>query len=65
MNRYLTVAALVCGSPAALLAHPGHGSTAPESLSHYAFEPVHLLPVAALFAAAGVVWAVRSWKRSR
>lgn len=34
---------LSAGSPA-VLAHPGHGTTEPTSLTHVA-EPVHLLPI--------------------
>ena len=65
MNRYRTLAALVCCCPATLLAHPGHGTTEPETISHYALEPIHLLPVAVLIAATGIVWGLRYWNRSR
>ena len=27
------------------LAHPGHGSTPPDSVEHYVVEPVHSLPM--------------------
>ena len=40
---YLALCAGLCGTPA--LAHPGHGSTPPESVEHYVVEPVHSLPM--------------------
>jgi hypothetical protein len=46
----------------ALLAHPGHGHTAPESWTHYLTEPVHVIPFA--LAAGAVVtgaWLGRRW----
>jgi hypothetical protein len=37
----------------ALLAHPGHGHTDPESWTHYLTEPIHVVPLA--LAASAVV----------
>ncbi|MFV0446035.1 MAG: hypothetical protein ACK5Q5_20860 [Planctomycetaceae bacterium] len=65
MSRILVIVAALCALPSTVLAHPGHGETAPDSLTHYAFEPVHLLPVVTLLAVAMVAWAVRHWKRNR
>ena len=64
MNRMVqaTVAGLGLSGP--LQAHPGHGTTAPDSPAHYIFEPIHALPVVTLVVAiAGVVLFLR--KRSK
>jgi hypothetical protein len=45
-----------------VIAHPGHGSTPPEAVEHYVFEPVHAAPVIALVLACLAVAIVR-WKR--
>lgn len=48
-----------------LWAHPGHGTTEPQSVEHYAFEPIHAAPWVVLVAAIGVL-AYRLWRqRSR
>jgi hypothetical protein len=66
MSRTLISFSVLLSLPAQLLAHPGHGSTEPSSLEHYAIEPMHWMPVAGLvlgFAAAVVVARLR--RRSR
>jgi hypothetical protein len=46
----------------ALLAHPGHGHTDPESWTHYFTEPVHVIPLAlAVGAAVATGWLGRRW----
>lgn len=61
--RSLAGAALLSGG--VLWAHPGHGTTAPETVEHYAFEPIHAAPWIVLVAAIGVL-AYRAWRqRSR
>ncbi|MBX3162680.1 MAG: hypothetical protein KF773_42355 [Deltaproteobacteria bacterium] len=58
MKRIALVLSLVV--PSAALAHPGHGSTPPESWTHYLTEPVHVgLAAIALIAAAA------AWRRLR
>ncbi len=64
MKTRLTLLSLATASiPATAFAHPGHGTTEPESWVHYLTEPVHV----AMFAAAvslGVV-VVGGWRRAR
>ncbi|MEZ6148436.1 MAG: hypothetical protein R3B91_24000 [Planctomycetaceae bacterium] len=45
-SRILTTFALLsCAlSAAPVLAHPGHGTTDPQTVTHYAVEPVHVMP---------------------
>ena len=52
---------------AAVHAHPGHGTTDPESLAHQVSEPVHLLPwgLAVLLALAGWMLARQYSRRGR
>lgn len=45
----LGLAAVV--SPTLAWAHPGHGQTNPESVAHFALEPIHSVPVVALLLA--------------
>jgi hypothetical protein len=51
---------------AAAYAHPGHGTTDPESLAHQVGEPVHLLPwgLTVLIALAGWLLVRQSSRRS-
>lgn len=57
------LAALVASSPIVAHAHPGHGTTDPDSWAHYLTEPVHVVTlVAALAAATGIGVA---WRRAR
>lgn len=51
------VVAMVAVSPAAAMAHPGHGQTPPESVLHFFLEPVHAVVIIA--AAAGIAIAFR------
>lgn len=53
MKQWLWLAAAAAMTTAAQ-AHPGHGSTPPDSVAHYAFEPVHVLPAVMLLAAVAV-----------
>ena len=46
---------------AMFLAHPGHGTTDPESWRHYLTEPVHVLTALAIVALAVVTW--RGYRR--
>ncbi len=50
--------------PAAAFAHPGHGTTPPDSVSHYVFEPIHALPIVVLVTAIVVVYFLRRRKSS-
>jgi hypothetical protein len=47
-----------------LAAHPGHGTTAPESVEHYVFEPLHAAPVIALLAGCALAVVIRKRRRS-
>jgi hypothetical protein len=62
MSRAVTwlagAVALLSAIPCA--AHPGHGTTAPDSIEHYVAEPLHGWPLAVMAAVAlAAVWAVR------
>jgi putative copper export protein len=49
--------------PTTALAHPGHGTTEPDSWAHYLTEPLHVAVIAAAVSLAlGVGLA---WRRSR
>lgn len=67
MHHWITrlMAGVVAAAPATLLAHPGHGTTPPETVQHYAFEPVHALPVLVVAAAIVVGMVARRSRRSR
>ncbi len=56
-SRIRTTFALIASILSAMpvFAHPGHGTTDPQTVSHYAVEPLHLLPTGML-AIAGVVF---------
>ncbi len=49
---------------AAAQAHPGHGSFAPQSWTHYVFEPVHAIPLIIL-AVAAVMTTLAFYRRRR
>lgn len=49
--------------PATALAHPGHGSAAPDSLAHYFLDPVHA-SVFAVVASLAIVTTI-GWRRRR
>lgn len=49
--------------PAVALAHPGHGTTEPQSWVHYLTEPVHIGGVAAIALVAVLVERARSRRR--
>jgi hypothetical protein len=49
-SSVLWVVAVLC-APTLAQAHPGHGHTDPRSPSHYAIEPVHVVPVVIAVAA--------------
>ncbi len=53
--------------PSAVLAHPGHGTTAPETVSHYVAEPVHVAPLLAIVViiVAGISLLVARLRRCR
>jgi hypothetical protein len=60
------LASLVVSAPALALAHPGHGTTNPDSWRHYLTEPVHVVTaIAGIAAAIGIGWAWRRARRSR
>lgn len=43
-----------------VMAHSGHGVTAPASVAHYLLEPLHMLPAfAPLAAVAATIWLLR------
>ncbi|MCA9074324.1 MAG: hypothetical protein R3B91_14635 [Planctomycetaceae bacterium] len=46
-SRIRTTLALITSTlvTTPLLAHPGHGTTDPQSVTHYVGEPVHALPL--------------------
>jgi hypothetical protein len=51
-------------APSLVLAHPGHGETDPGSIAHFAFEPLHAVPVALLLIAV-VASSLVLWRRMR
>lgn len=51
-------------APAVALAHPGHGTTEPQSWAHYLTEPVHIAGVAAIAAIAILLERARSRRRA-
>jgi hydrogenase/urease accessory protein HupE len=59
-TRFLTLA-LTTLAAAPLWAHPGHGTTDPQSPAHLA-EPVHLAPIAAVILGVAIL-AARKWSR--
>jgi len=63
--KLLRVAVPLCCllTAATALAHPGHGSAPPESVSHYVAEPVHVWPLAIV--AIAVIGAVGAFERHR
>ena len=53
-------AALMAGCATDLLAHAGHGATAPLTLAHYLVEPLHVMTAfAPLALLAATVWVLR------
>ncbi len=58
----LRITALLSFVPSMALAHPGHGTTAPESWTHYLTEPVHVAVAAAI--AVGAVALGTAWRRT-
>ena len=62
MRRWIGLAALISGfSAVTALAHPGHGSTPPDSAEHYVAEPVHAVWIVAGFVAVVLtgIWLTR------
>lgn len=54
------VAVMASGLVTTVLAHSGHGVTAPTGLAHYLVEPLHLLQAfAPLAMIAATVWLLR------
>ncbi len=55
------------GFPSALLAHAGHGTTPPDTVSHYVAEPVHVAPLLAIVVVivAGISLLVARLRRCR
>ena len=58
INAGSALAFVVAGGSA--FAHPGHGVTPPDSLTHW-LEPVHFVPVVLV----GLGVAVFAWRRAR
>ncbi|KPK28916.1 MAG: hypothetical protein AMJ66_10445 [Betaproteobacteria bacterium SG8_40] len=51
---------IASGLASSVMAHGGHGVTAPASLTHYLIEPLHLLPAFAPLAVIAVtIWLLR------
>lgn len=49
MHRLSFLATLLfLAIPGVTLAHPGHGSTEPSSITHFVLEPVHAVPLVVL-----------------
>lgn len=66
MNRIILLAAvLLLGAGSLVRAHPGHGTTPPESVRHYVLEPVHGLPLLVLVGAVVAVSLAYEWQRKR
>jgi hypothetical protein len=59
------LAACTVLAPGLAIAHPGHGTTAPESVQHYVLEPVHAVPVVILLVAIGGLWVWLRAKKSK
>jgi hypothetical protein len=58
------IALIASGFAPGVMAHSGHGVTAPTGIAHYLVEPLHLLPVfAPLAVIAATVWLLRRWAR--
>ncbi len=59
LSRFLATIALFTSAlqTGTLLAHPGHGTTDPNTVTHYAIEPLHALPWMAVLIS-GVILAV-------
>ena len=56
----LFVAAITAGFASGVLAHGGHGITAPSGIAHYLIEPLHLMQAFAPLAAIAItVWLLR------
>ena len=56
------LATLSALSPAVASAHPGHGTTAPNSWTHYLTEPVHIAVLGVALAGlslAHIAWSAR------
>lgn len=68
MNRILLLLLATALSPlggSVVSAHPGHGTTPPESVRHYVLEPVHGLPLLVLVGAVVAVSLAHQWQRKR
>jgi hypothetical protein len=66
MNRILFLAtALFLIGRSISHAHPGHGTTPPDSVRHYVVEPVHGLPLLLLVGAVVTVSLAYQWQRKR
>jgi hypothetical protein len=56
------LAALLVLAPSIALAHPGHGTTEPDTWTHYVTEPVHV----GVIVLAAVTWSCAlGWHRAR
>lgn len=54
MSRAMGFASAVAAwLPSVAMAHPGHGTTEPASVAHYAFEPLHAVPAIVLLLSFG------------
>lgn len=61
-----TITTAMLGAPAVALAHPGHGSSEPDSWLHYLGEAIHSGPLwLGLGAIAAVGLGLRTWIRLR
>jgi hypothetical protein len=56
----LFISVIASGLASDVMAHAGHGVTAPASIAHYLLEPLHMLPAFAPLAVVGVtIWLLR------
>lgn len=58
----LRLASLLMLAPTVALAHPGHGTTEPESWTHYLTDPVHATMLGG--AVLGAIVVARTWRRA-
>jgi hypothetical protein len=56
----LLFSVIASGLASEVMAHGGHGVTAPSSIAHYLLEPLHMLPAFAPLAVVAVtIWLLR------
>jgi len=62
MKKFATLffSVMASGLTSGVMAHGGHGVTAPAGIAHYLLEPLHMLPAFAPLAAVAVtIWLLR------